>query len=218
MPAIRFERYESTTRAVVWRGTESREELLEALPLQWHNNIPALPARAIETLSARRSLLALAPEAGKEGFVKDEFGKPHFAHNNSLHFSLSHSHKHAAALVSEAPCGIDLQIRVEKIIRLRGKFESTAEREFIQQQPSEVDALHVLFGAKEALFKLWGKREIDWHKNLIVKPFLLTPGGGSFKGEVRKNDELIKANLYWRWIDDFCLVVAVLDQEGSFTS
>ena len=194
----------------MWRGTESREELLEALPIGWQDNLPAHPARAIETLSARRSLLALAPEAEHQGFTKDEFGKPHFTHHPNLHFSLSHSHQHAAAMVSEVPCGIDLQLRVEKITRLRRKFENEAEKAFIQDLPSEIDALHVLVGAKESVFKLWGNRDIDWHKNLLVKPFLLTPGGGTFQGEIRKDNQILNADLHWRWVDDYCLVVATL--------
>jgi len=168
MPALRFERFAPDVRAVVWEGEESPEALLSALPEAWRGRLPTHETRIKETLSARRALLALAPEAAAAGFEKDEYGKPHLKGEKGLHFSLTHSHGHAAAIVSKAVCGIDLQRRVDKIIRLRSKFERPDERAFIERQPDEVGALHVLWGAKESLFKLWGKRVIDWHEHLIV--------------------------------------------------
>lgn len=209
MPALRFERFAPRVRAVVWKGEESPTELLAALPKAWQGRLPTHETRIRETLSARRALLALAPEAAAAGFVKDEFGKPHLKGNQAPHFSLTHSHGHAAALVSPFACGIDLQLRVDKITTLRRKFEREDEREFIEKQPDEIGALHVLWGAKESLFKLWGRKVIDWRKHLIVHEFEYAPGGGQFAGEVRKGDEVIPATLWFRWVGDFCLVAAV---------
>lgn len=211
MPALRFERFAPAVRAVVWSGEESPAELLAALPAAWKGRLPQHETRIKETLSARRALLALAPKAAAAGFEKDEFGKPHLIGDDKVNFSLSHSHGHAAAMVSPYACGIDLQLRVEKITTLRSKFEREDERAFIKQQPDEVGALHVLWGAKESLFKLWGRRVIDWHQDLVVFEFEHAPGGGSFKGEVRKNGEVIPANLWFRWVGDFCLVAAAAE-------
>jgi phosphopantetheinyl transferase len=209
MPPLRFERFATDTRAVVWRGTESREELLAALPDAWQGSLPTNHTRQLDTLSARRALLSLAPKAAAAGFVKDAYGKPHLKGDGALNFSLSHSHGHAAAVVSPYACGIDLQKRVDKITKLRHKFEREDERAFISQQPDEIGALHILWGAKESLFKMWGKREIDWHEHLIVLPFQHTPGGGRLLGEVRKDKVYMQANMWFRWVDDFCLVAAI---------
>ncbi|MFK8056889.1 MAG: 4'-phosphopantetheinyl transferase superfamily protein [Saprospiraceae bacterium] len=214
MPPLRFERFAPEVRAVVWEGEESSEDLLAALPAGWRGRLPKHDVRVKETLSARLALLALVPDAAEAGFEKDEFGKPHLNGEGALNFSLTHSHGHAAAIVSAHACGIDLQLRVEKIVKLRSKFEREDERAFIDRQPDEIAALHVLWGAKEALFKLWGRRDIDWHENLIVFEFELAPGGGAFKGEVRKNGEVIPAKLWFRWVEDFCLVAAVADLDN----
>jgi len=171
MPPLRFERFAPKVRAVVWEGKESTEELLSALPPKWRGRLPKHELRIKETLSARLSLLALAPDASEAGFEKDKFGKPHLNGEGALNFSLTHSHGHAAAMVSPYACGIDLQLRVEKITRLRRKFERVDEREFIERPPDEVAALHVLWGAKVGLFKLWGQRDIDRHENLVVFEF-----------------------------------------------
>jgi len=212
MPALRFERFASEVRAIVWEAKESTQELLSALPETWRGRLPSHDDRIKETLSSRRALLALAPEAAAAGFEKDEFGKPHLKGESALHFSLTHSHGHAAALVSTRPCGVDLQLRVDKIIKLRSKFERPDERAFISRQPDEIGALHVLWGAKESLFKLWGKRVIDWHRHLVVFEFEHAPAGGHFRGEIRKGVEVIPAQLWFRWVGEYCLVAAIADE------
>ncbi len=211
MPALQFERFAPEIQAIVWEGSESPAELLDPLPEAWRGQLPHNDVRLKDTLSARRALLALAPDAARDGFEKDNFGKPHFKGLDTLEFSLSHSHGHAAALVSPQACGVDLQLRVDKILKLRRKFERPDERAFIEGQADEVGALHVLWGAKESLFKLWGKRLIDWHEHLIVYEFEHNPKGGEFKGEVRKDGVVIRAKLWFRWIGDYCLVAAVAD-------
>lgn len=58
----------------------------------------------------------------------DPSGKPCFA-NSPLHFSLSHSGNLAAVLISEAPCGVDIElVRPEVAERLRERCLSDAER------------------------------------------------------------------------------------------
>lgn len=58
----------------------------------------------------------------------DPSGKPCFA-NIPLHFSLSHSAKLAAALISDAPCGVDSElVRPEVAERLRERCLSDGER------------------------------------------------------------------------------------------
>ena len=55
-------------------------------------------------------------------------GKPCFA-NSPLHFSLSHSGNLAAALISDKPCGVDVeQVRPEVAERLRERCLSDVER------------------------------------------------------------------------------------------
>ena len=55
-------------------------------------------------------------------------GKPYFV-NSPLHFSLSHSGNLAAVLISDAPCGVDVeQLRPEVAARLRERCLSNAER------------------------------------------------------------------------------------------
>ena len=58
----------------------------------------------------------------------DPSGKPRFI-DSSLHFSLSHSGRFAAVLISEEPCGVDIElVRPEVAERLRERCLSDGER------------------------------------------------------------------------------------------
>ena len=191
----------------VWRGGDSIEDLRNNLPARWQTRLPKHPARVRETLSARSALLHLLPAAADSEVVKDDCGKPHLA-GHTQQFSLTHSHGYGGALVADSACGVDLQLRVEKILRLRSKFEREDERDFVSAHDDEVAALHVLWGAKDSLFKLWGRRVIDWHEHLIVDAFDARTDTGVFSGRVCKNGETIEAQLDFGWVGDFCLVSA----------
>ncbi|MBQ8507557.1 MAG: 4'-phosphopantetheinyl transferase superfamily protein [Clostridia bacterium] len=84
-----------------------------------------------------------------EVFYSDT-GKPYFA-NFPLHFSISHSGRLAAAMVSDAPCGVDLErVRPELSEKLYARC----------MHPAEIDAGLDFFEAwtkKECLAKLTGK-------------------------------------------------------------
>lgn len=55
-------------------------------------------------------------------------GKPYFA-DSELHFSLAHSGEIAAALISDAPCGVDVEeVRGEVSARLYARCLNEAER------------------------------------------------------------------------------------------
>lgn len=56
------------------------------------------------------------------------WGKPCFL-DSPLHFSLSHSGEFAAALLSDAPCGVDLErVRPEVALRMRARCLSAREQ------------------------------------------------------------------------------------------
>lgn len=210
MPLIYHQQHDDYTQVGVWRGTESTLELQQTLPAQWIKRLPQHPQRQRETLSARNALRTLMPKSAAPVFAKDAAGKPYLVHLADTHFSLTHSNAAGAAVLSNRPCGIDLQVRVEKILRLRSKFERPDEREVVAAQADEVAALHILWGAKESLFKLWGRRLIDWREHLLVDAFDAEANSGSFTGRVVKPEAVLHADLHYVWLDDSCLVTATL--------
>jgi len=89
------------------------------------------PAVRRASLSAWKLLARAMEQLGYETLPTVRFlelGKPAFE-NNPLHFSISHSGNMAAALVSDAPCAVDVEcIRPETAARLAERCLSPREK------------------------------------------------------------------------------------------
>ena len=113
--------------------------------------------------------------------IKDESGKP-FVKDTALHISLSHSSTLAAAIVSEQHAvGIDIETVHPRIERIAHKFLSVEELEAITS--NRVETLLLYWSAKEALYKLYAKKQLEFTTQLIVQPFQLQQSG-ILKGSV----------------------------------
>jgi phosphopantetheinyl transferase len=66
----------------------------------------------------------------------------------------------------------------DKIERIANKFLSAKELEFIQEQ-ERIEQLYVCWCAKEAIYKLHGKKNVSFVENIDLKPFHYS-GNGSF--------------------------------------
>lgn len=80
---------------------EQRDHWLDALPRQWDKRFSQLWRRQLLA-----DYLGCAPD--KTRFSVGDHGKPALV-DSSLHFSVSHSHDWHLLLVSDAPCGVDIE-------------------------------------------------------------------------------------------------------------
>jgi phosphopantetheinyl transferase len=135
---------------------------------------------------------------------KDENGKP-FIKNNRSHISLSHSGHFAAAMLNTAePIGIDIQEVREKIIKIAPKFISEKEYSYLKAE-RKIEAIHVIWGAKEAMFKKHGIGEVLFKEHIVVHPFICELEGYvtvSFKKTGYEDTCTFK----YEFINDYCLV------------
>ena len=102
--------------------------------------------------------------------LKDKCGKP-YINNNPLTLSVSHSKDYVGIAVNhKLDTGIDIEKIDKKIERIAPKFidKQTLASEFTTQR---IEKLHVYWGAKEVLFKIYGKGELNFIENLLVEPF-----------------------------------------------
>lgn len=89
---------------------------------------PAVHASSVAAWSLLAEGLRRLGLESLPGVRFDPGGKPVFV-NSPLHFSLSHSGNLAAVLISDAPCGVDVeQLRLEVAARLHERCLSDAER------------------------------------------------------------------------------------------
>jgi 4'-phosphopantetheinyl transferase len=141
-----------------------------------------LPIKADESKQTGRNRQWLAGRAALDALdidlsqvVKDDFGKP-YLRGQGKHISMSHCNQYAAAITSKALVGIDVEEITPRIERISKRFVHDDEWEFIDDK-SRLQMLYVLWSAKEALYKLYGRKAVDFKNHMIAKPFKLGKHG-----------------------------------------
>lgn len=163
--------------------------------------------RRIEILSTQLLVASLIENSQQIPFTKNEMNKPELI-ESSDHMSISHSYDYSAAIVSTYDTGIDIQKEVSKIERIKHKFLSDAEIDFIDEHFSR-EMMHVMWGAKESMYKAYGKKKVTFKTELIINPFKYKSEGFQFTGRVYKNDYHENFEIFARKIEDFYLVFAI---------
>lgn len=188
MPLIRHDTVPPAGELGIWEITEPEAWFIEGLllyPQELRQLADLRGRRRAEWLAARQLVHQMSGRTTRGAFIKDEYGKPHLEHSD-WHISISHSHGLAAALASPKLCGIDIQFMVPKITRLAHKFLRPEERACLLPD-TELEQLHVFWGAKEALYKAHGRRQLDFIEHIHVQPFSFQSPGGQTRGYIRKD-------------------------------
>ena len=88
-----------------------------------------------------------------------------------LHISISHTKGYAAVLLQERPAaGIDIEYRSGRVSKIRSRFMNPEEEAGIDKE-HETEHLLLHWCAKETLFKMIGREEVDFLRHLHVRPF-----------------------------------------------
>ena len=124
--------------------------------------------RKLEWLSVRVLMNELAEKDCR--IIYNEQHKPFLA-DNSHNISISHSKNLTSILISKNKrVGLDLEFMSHQIDNIARKFIN--EKEVITTDP-ELKRLHLYIHwcAKEALYKICDKQDINFKQNLTIKPF-----------------------------------------------
>ncbi len=162
--------------------------------------------RRLEWLASRYLVHEMLLSMGYEDrmpVLKDEFGKPHLW-DTPFHLSFSHSHELVAVILAKELAGIDVQRIVPKIEVLAHKFLRAEELASLKPQ-TRLEHLHVYWGAKEALYKAHGRRELDFRSHIFIQPFDYQASGQT-NGWVEKDGEEWRFEVFYEIIEDYILV------------
>ncbi len=194
MPIV-FEKKEKEYSIGIWHSTEAFSELLQnsslnESDLQKWTSIQS-EKRKREWLTVRVLLKTLFQKEVLPMLSYDTFGKPYL--NNGMGISISHTREFIAIIItSKASAGIDIETLRERITVLSAKFTNEEEQKFIPEF-QRIEYLHVLWGGKEVLFKLYGKGELDFRVHLHVEPFQYK-SEGEITAWIRK-DSMVKKHI-----------------------
>lgn len=205
MPLYKSIAINNDTRLLIWKNTESLEEFFEQVKLK-------------ETCSAR--IDGMKSELHKKGFLGvrmllqeigysdfdlfyDNEGKPHLT--DGMNISITHSYAFSAIIVSKNDIGIDMELQREKVITIADKF---IEPEFAYLDPSQLkDYMHkliVIWGVKEAVYKMVSRAGLSFKQNIYVFPFDLPEKRGM--ASVKYEDINESYPFFFEEIEDFILV------------
>ena len=173
MPIVWSKNLAEKGKIAIWEISESEEELYNMLQLdekeQQHFQTLSL-ARQKQWLGSRVLLRTLLQTEQPIELNIDEHRKP-FLNNFPFEISISHANHMAAVIIYEGKkVGIDIEKISERILKIKNKFLSTEELKFISST-NELEQLHVCWGVKESLFKLYGKGSLPFIEGIKIIAF-----------------------------------------------
>ena len=215
MPLI-FQNADPTFQMGVWLIEESEDYFLKTFAYA-QDELAEIGRRNIQhrlqLLASRAVLQGLRISDSGYKFLKDHHGKPHII-NVQGDISFTHSHDRAAAIYSKnLLVGIDIQLATDKISKIASKFISEEEMEYVQGKQNEPDYQHILWGAKESLYKAYGRRKVDFKCNLKISPFVYKKEGSIISGWVDMPDYQGEFDIYYQKISEYYLVYCIEKHE-----
>jgi 4'-phosphopantetheinyl transferase len=160
--------------------------------------------KRLEYLAGRALMKSLVETMGISytGMKKDEAGKP-FLKDSRHQVSLSHSFPYAAAQIHPThSIGIDIEQPKDKLLRIASRVLSEQE----QQDAGHDPVKHCIYWcAKEAMYKIYGKRGLHFNTQLLLEPFKLATTG-TVKGRILANSSQVNVRLDYIVDPDFVLV------------
>lgn len=209
MPEIyRNESFKGFTYAV-WHITEPEDYFIPKLQFgdwekKYFESIRS-PKRRLAWLASRHLLKLVL---GTDAFVEllfDDQGKPYLG-NYDVKISLSHTDNYAAVIVSkDHEVGIDIEDPSRDISILRNKFLSPEENNQLIHSDLKLE-LMLYWSAKEVVYKIYGKRKLEFKDDMFIKPFIIS-NSGFMKGLLLKHGRVTQYNLYYMVKPNFCVVV-----------
>jgi 4'-phosphopantetheinyl transferase len=210
MPVTYTELLPDQCPLVLWQLTETEEQLRA----QAHSADDSAELDTIGHPQKRREWLAgralirylVESQVGHKylGLWKDEHGKPFLVEVPCL-LSITHTLGYVAGVLhASRPVGIDMERVSTKLVRTATKYLSEAELVESQHDPVR---LAMYWCAKEALFKLHGRKKVSFRDDISIAPF--SEQATTLSGTLSDGAQQVTATIRIRWVGDYCLAVAI---------
>ncbi len=189
MPLFKSLTVNKNTKVLIWKIEESFNELNENIILsdRSQNRLDNMKSDLHQRgfLSVRH----LLKEVGytDADLIYDEFGKPHL--KNGKHISITHSFTFSGLIISDdKPVGIDIEKQREKILKIASKFTPIEEYKTIANVDALISKLTIVWGAKESLYKIYGKKKLLFLHHIYIEDFKFDDKAPHSKGKLKPND------------------------------
>jgi phosphopantetheinyl transferase len=137
--------------------------------------------------------------------IYDAFGKPHLTDGRFI--SITHSFIFTAIIISKnVPVGIDIEKQRDKILKIAHKFTPIQEYNTIANADALISKLTIVWGAKESLYKIYGKKKLLFLHHIYIEDFKFADEKTT--GEIRYNGENAAYKITFLEFEGFTCVFA----------
>jgi 4'-phosphopantetheinyl transferase len=192
----------------VWHITETVDNLKAQLSNQYSEAEKEIRLKGANSLHwlASRCLIQEVFKGSKLRLEKDLNNHPTlFVNEIKWNISISHAANMAAIYISKnKQVGIDLESIDPRILRVSQKFMNEQELAFAAN-PSQILAMTLVWSAKETLYKLYNKKELDFKKHLFISPILLDQPEKYFIGRIEKEPTALQQKIHYKIYEQIVL-------------
>ncbi len=169
------------------------------LPESWLTNLE-IPKLSVHNLAARVLAKTVCPDF--DILEKDEYGKPYFESADHK-ISITHSGQFAGFMFKEKEdCGIDMEEITGRVKRIVPKFFREDEKQFLEH---DLRGMYIVWCAKEALYKYYGLKSLDFRDHLKVD-YANIEDSGKIVGHINKGEYSKQLTLEYNFFDQYLLV------------
>lgn len=196
-----------STKVFIWKIEESLNELRQGIILTTNNSKRLNSMKSELHQKGFLSIRHLLKETGyaDADVVYDEFGKPHLKDGKFI--SITHSFNFTAIIISDdLQVGIDIEKQREKILKIAHKFTPFEEYKTIANVDALISKLTIVWGAKESLYKIYGKKKLRFLHHIYIEDFKFLDKKTT--GAIRFNGEEAMYNIEFLEFENFTCVYA----------
>lgn len=192
----------------LWRMTEPWQDLLGMMELPRSEKdtfgVILKQKRRQEWLACRVLLKEMLGQYGIIGY--DAQRKPHLAGRHT-EISMSHSGEFVCVYLREgAPVGTDIQQMKPSISKGAFYFLSDAELQWVNLDDNL--QMHLIWSAKESVFKYAGDASLDLKKHIVINPFSSNQNG-HFEVNLQKDGVAQLIQIHFDTFEDYVLTWTV---------
>jgi len=170
MPLFKTIKPNNHTAIYVWKIEESLSDLAKNMPFTENSANRLISMKSDLHKRGFLSVRHLLKAAGFSDFdlFYNDNGKPHLT--NGKHISITHSFTYSAIAISDFTIGIDIEKNREKIKIIQHRFVNF-EKGFIHKDDDYIEQLTVIWGAKEALYKIYPFGGLTFKNDIDINSF-----------------------------------------------
>ena len=206
MPLYKTIKVNDTTTIFVWKIEASFDELAVDIPLTDKSRTRLYSMKSELHQRGYLSVRHLLMQAGYTDLdlYYNENGKPHL--KDGKHISITHSFTFSAIAISDDEIGIDIEKNREKIKIIQHKFVNL-ERGFIHENDDLIEQLTVIWGGKEALFKIYPFGGLTFKNDIDINSFQISDKKTT--GYIKVEGWHKNYQIFFEQLEGFTLVYAI---------